>query len=115
LIILPKKSGYPRLKATKTSLYKLIANYETLPIMKKTTFKKAYRSPSFWLEWYHGDHWCKAFFAACMGSALLAVEKREDCGDGRSREVHRPAVAELRKLGMIEDHPPKRYRQPLCS
>ena len=92
-----------QLKATKTSLYNFITCYEPLPEMRKTEFIKAIRARSWWLKWYDGDMICKAFLSACMGSALLTVEKHEWLGTTKSREVYRIAINELRVRGMIEE------------
>lgn len=40
-----------RLKANKTSLYKLVGTYEAMPPMRRVTFKKAVRRRDYWLEW----------------------------------------------------------------
>ena len=92
-----------RLKATKTSLYNLVASREYLPEMRETEFIKAPRCRDWWLKWYDGDMICKAFLSACMGSALLTVEKHEWLGTTKSREVYRIAINELRVRGMIEE------------
>lgn len=93
-----------RLKATKTSLYKLVRDFEPLPPMRRTQFTKAFREPDYWLEWRDaGGLWCKAFLSVCGGSALLAVTRKEFCGPERSRVVHGLGLPELRKRGMVEE------------
>lgn len=80
-----------RLKANKTSLYKLVGEFEDLPPMRRVTITKAYRTPDWWLKWTDADGLlCVAFFSTCMGKALLkrgmvekfttAAERRAACG-----------------------------------
>lgn len=40
-----------RLKANKTSPYKLVGTYEAMPPMRQVTITKAPRMPDWWLEW----------------------------------------------------------------
>lgn len=94
-----------RLKACKTSLYKLVAEYvKDLPPMRSgTEFIKYFSTPDYALEWVTKD-WNRAhaFFSTCMGRPLLAIEVRDD-GHTVSREVHTLAVADLRERGMVEE------------
>ena len=70
-----------RLKANKTSLYKLVGEFEDLPPMRRVTITKAYRTPDWWLKWTNADGLlCVAFFSTCMGKALLSIDKKEFCG-----------------------------------
>lgn len=93
----------PRLKANKTSLYKLVGQYAKLPKANKTEFIKVYRHPEYWLKWFDGD-FCEAFLAACLGTPMLSIE-RKDATDGHrtSREVYRLTIEDLRERGMIEE------------
>lgn len=94
-----------RLKACKTSLYKLAAEYvKDLPPMRSgTEFTKYPRTPDFVLEWVTKDwNHARAFFSTCMGRPLLAIEVWDD-DHTISREVHTLAVADLRERGMVED------------
>ena len=81
-----------RLKATKTSLYKLVAEYADLPPMKQTDFRKALRCRSYWLHW--GD--CTAYLSASCGCVILTIS-------GENRTVYRQTLAVLRARGMIEE------------
>lgn len=81
-----------RLKATKTSLYKLVAEYADLPPMNQTDFRKAHRCRSYWLHW--GD--CTAYLTASCGCVMLTIS-------GENRTVYRPTLADLRARGMIEE------------
>ena len=93
-----------RLKATKTSLYKLVHDYEPLPPMRRTRFTKAFRSPDYRLEWADAAGlWCRALLSDCGGSALLAVTRKEFCGPERSRVVYGLGLPELRRRGMVEE------------
>ena len=94
-----------RLKATKTSLYNLVASHEPLPEMRKTNFIKAPRCRDWWLKWYDGDASFVAFFAPCAGRVMLSIEKYSDGIDGTriSREVYYISLDELRVRGMIEE------------
>ena len=87
-----------RLKANKTSLYKLVNYYVSLPRMRQTQFTKAYRSPDYWLTWTDGWGRCgKAFLSACGGKPLLSITKSELWGEEVSREVHTLELADLRE------------------
>lgn len=94
-----------RLKATKTSLYKLVSGYETLPPMRRTTFTKASRQPDYWLEWASaGGLWCKAYLAAGLVRPLLSITRKEFGGPEVSRVVYGLDMDELRRQGMVEEH-----------
>lgn len=94
-----------RLKACKTSLYKLVAEYvKDLPPMRSgTEFIKYFRTPDYALEWVTKD-WnrARAYFSACMGRPILAIEIRDD-GRTVSRVVHDLDMADLRERGMVEE------------
>ena len=93
-----------RLKANKTSLYKLVAAFERLPPMRRVTVTKAYRAPDWWLKWTDADGLlCVAFFSACMGKALLSIEKRKFGGPQVSRVVHTLDAKDLLERGMVEN------------
>lgn len=100
-----------RLKATKTSLYNLVGAFAQLPKMRRTEFKKAFRSPDYWLEWYADGTEYRAFFAAGWGTALLAIESKEyddASGDYRhTREVHKVSLDELRERDLVEEYTPR--------
>lgn len=91
-----------RLKANKTSLYKLVHDYEPVPPMRRTQFTKAFRDPDYWLEWADAcGLWCKAFFSTCGGKPLLSITKR-DGGEEVSRVVHGLTLSDLLERGMVE-------------
>lgn len=95
-----------RLKANKTSLYKLVAEYaDDLPPMRTgTKFSKCFRTPDYTLEWITKDwNHARAFFSACMGCPLLSIEIRDSDGRAVSRIVHKMDLADLRKRGMVEE------------
>ena len=92
------------LRATKTSLYRLVSEHETLPIMKRTRFIKHRRS--FWLRWHDDDADYEAYFTVCAGSPMLAIKRRKfDSDDPSTRYVTRYTTDYLRSLGMIEEIP----------
>lgn len=93
-----------RLTANKTKLYKLVAEFEPLPPMRRTTFVKSYRRSSYWLRWDDKDGlMCEAFFAACGGRPVLLVKKREFCGEEIHSVVHGLDMADLTRRGMVEE------------
>ena len=93
-----------RLKANKTSLYKLVGEFEDLPPMRRVTITKAYRAPDWWLKWTDADGLlCVAFFSTCMGKALLSIDKKEFCGPQVSRVVHDLDAKDLLERGMVEE------------
>ena len=93
-----------RLKANKTSLYKLVGKYEDLPPVRRVEFTKAYRTPDWWLKWTDADGLlCVAFFSTCMGKALLSIDKKEFCGQQVSRVVHDLDTKDLLERGMVEE------------
>ena len=96
-----------RLKATKTSLYKLVARYvDNLPPMRSgTEFIKYPRTPDYALDWITPE-WdtAHAFFSTCMGLPLLSVEIRSgETGKTVSRTTHALGLQDLRERGMIEE------------
>ena len=92
-----------RLKANKTSLYKLVGTYEALPPMRRVTITKAHRAPDWWLKWTDADGLlCVAFFSTCLGKPLLAIEKKEFGGPQVSRVVHDLDAKDLLDRGMVE-------------
>lgn len=93
-----------KLKATKTSLYKLVGEFEILPIMRKTEFIKAPRTRDWWLKWASGDDFYKAFFAVFGHSAALVIS-RKDWLSGKEtlRQFFPLPVDKLRERGMIEE------------
>lgn len=104
-----------RLKATKTSLYKLISEYvPDLPPMKaKTQFTKYHRAPDYALDWTTKERNCAhAFFAGCMGQPLLSIEIKDgDDNHTISRTVHTLDIADLRRRGMVEEFVPAAERR----
>lgn len=81
-----------RLKATKTSLYKLVAEFvPNLPPMRSgTSFIKYPRTPDYALDWITQE-WdtAHAFFSTCMGRPLLSIEiKSGETGKTVNRTTH---------------------------
>ena len=93
-----------RLKATKTSLYRLVLEHEpSVGGFRHCEFRKAYRSPDYTLDWGGGGLWYHAFFSACCGKPTLSIEKKDAYGKQVSRTVYTLSVAELKERGMIEE------------
>ena len=95
-----------RLKANKTSLYKLVAEYTDLPPMRSgTEFIKHYRTRDYSLNWITAEWNCAhAFFSTCMGRPLLAIEIRDgDTGKTVSRSTYNLDLRGLRDRGMVEE------------
>jgi len=100
------------LTANKTKLYKLVAEFEPLPPMRRVTFIKSYRRTSYWLRW--GDRngiMCEAFFAPCGGRPALLIKKRAFCGKVISSVTHGLNVEDLAHQGMVEEIVTKVERQ----
>lgn len=96
-----------RLKANKTSLYKLVAEYvDNLPPMRGgTEFIKYPRTPDYALNWVTPE-WdtAHAFFSTSMGCPLLSVEfKSGETGKTVSRIVYTLDLQDLRARGMVEE------------
>lgn len=96
-----------RLKATKTSLYKLVAEFvPNLPPMRRgTEFIKYPRTPDYALNWI-APEWdtAHAFFSTCMGRPLLSIEIRDgETGKTVSRTTHALNPQDLRERGMVEE------------
>ena len=104
-----------RLKATKTSLHKLVGRFTTLPSIRKVYFTKAPRSRDYWLEWSTNEGFAKAFFSVCMGYPLLSITVRDVDGIQISRKVHTLSVQELQDYGMVEEFTPVPKRRPVCD
>lgn len=92
-----------RLKANKTSLYKLVAEFMPLPGIRRIDFTKAPRGQDCWLEWATGDGYAKAFLTTITGSPLLSVTIRDVDGSQLSYKVHNLSVDGLRDRGMVEE------------
>ena len=94
-----------RLKANKTSLYRLVRLYESnVGGFRHCEFHKAFRRPDYSLDWCGGGLSCHAFFSACGGKALLSIEKSFD-GKQVDRKVFTLDLENLRERGMIEEVP----------
>lgn len=95
-----KKRAGMRLKANKTSLYKLVLDKEKLmPPMGKTMFCKVPRTTSYFMDWWcpSTGSACKAYLAPVMGMPTLTIENPV------GRKVYRLTVDDLRERGMIEE------------
>ena len=93
-----------RLKATKTSLYKLVAEHAKLPSMKRTEFVKLRGHRTYWLRWWDEDSGsCEAYLSVGCGSAVLRITKHREGDDEQSGPFHKLQVADLRERGMIEE------------
>lgn len=89
-----------RLKANKTALYKLVADYvDNLPPMRSgTEFIKCPRTPDYAWNTAH------AFFSTCMGRPLLSIEIRDgETGKTASRTTYSLTIRDLRERGMVEE------------
>ena len=96
-----------RLKASKTALYKLVAEFvPNLPPMRKgTEFIKYPRTPDYALNWITPE-WdtAHAFFSSSMGHPLLYIEIRSgETGETVSRTTHALNLQDLRERGMVEE------------
>lgn len=102
-----------RIKATKTSLYRLVQQktaktlWVKLPPMRKVRFWKALRQPDYFLDWYGEGYSYRAFLAAVGGSPLLTIERYGE-GEQDNRQVIRLTLEELREQGMIEYIPERK-------
>lgn len=92
-----------RLKANKTSLYKLVAEFTPLPGIRRVDFTKAPRTPDYWLEWATGDGYAKALLSTIMGRPLLSITVRDVDGSQLSYKAHNLSVDGLRDRGMVEE------------
>jgi len=93
-----------RLKTNKTKMYKLVSEFILIPVtLKKTGYKKMYRSTSYVLEWYDDQgNKGRAYLAAVMGSPLLSIETGEIGERFTERKVHRLEINDLIERDMIE-------------
>jgi hypothetical protein len=92
-----------RLKANKTSLYKLVAEYTDLPSTRRVEFSKVPRLPDYFLDWHQENGFAQAWFATSMGRPILTITVRDIDGHQISRAVYRPTVSDLRERGMVEE------------
>lgn len=93
-----------RLCATKTKLYQLVAKFEPLPPMRKTTFTKAFRQPDYFLRWADREGLlCVAYFAAFMGKPRLVVARQKPFGELVSRVVFGLDIDDIKQRGMVEE------------
>lgn len=63
-----------KIKACKTSMYKLASDYTRLPIMKRTRYYKTPRSASYYLEWMGG----RAFLSPVFGKPLISITTEDE-------------------------------------
>lgn len=73
-----------RLKASKTSLYKLVADFTPLPGIRRVDF-------------------IKAFLSVCAGRPVLSITVRDVDGSQISNETRNLSVDLLRDRGMVEE------------
>ena len=96
-----------RLKANKTALYKLVADYvDNLPPMRSgTEFIKYPRTPDYALNWIIPEwNTAHAFFSTCMGRPLLSIEIRDgETGKTAGRTTYALTLRDLRERGMVEE------------
>lgn len=104
-----------RLKATKTSLHKLVGQFTELPSIRKVYFTKAPRTRDYWLEWGTHDGFAKAFFSVCMGRPLLSITIRDVDGIQIFRKVYTLSVEELQNYGMVEEFNQAQERRTVCE
>ena len=95
-----------RLKATKTSLYKLVAEFvPNLPPMRSgTSFTKYPRTPDYALDWITQE-WdtAHAFFSTCMGRPPLSIEIQSgETGKTVNRTTHALNLPAPRGRGLVE-------------
>ena len=95
-----------RLKATKTSLYRLVRQYDSnVGGFRHCEFHKAFRRPDYFLKWHQEEGFARAVLAACMGKPLLSIDVYDIDGHQISHIVHHPALVDLRERGMVEEVP----------
>ena len=96
-----------RLKANKTALYKLVADYvDNLPPMRSgTEFIKYSRTPDYALNWITPEwNTANAFFSTCMGHSLLSIEIRDgETGKTASRTTYSLTLRDLWERGMVKE------------
>ena len=95
-----------RLKANKTKLYTLVADYvDNLPPMRKTEFIKYPRTPDYALNWTTPEREKgRAFFYTSIGCPMLSVEfKNGETGKTVCRIVYTLNLQDLRERGMVEE------------
>lgn len=92
-----------RLKANKTSLYKLVETYTPLPGMRRVDFQKANGRPDYWLEWTTEDGHTKAFLSATLGRPILTITTHDAAGGTLYNEAHHLSIEGLREMGMVEE------------
>ena len=95
-----------RLKVTKTSLYKLVAEYVTdLPPMRMgTEFIRYSRTRDYELKWITGSRGrARAFLSACLGRCLLSIEVNGIYESTLDSQVYTIPLADLRERGLVEE------------
>ena len=95
------------IKATKTSLYKLVQDKTQLnpeicmAPMKRSRFWKAHCRPDYFLERYQSGFFYRAFLSVCVGSPLLSVERSYE-GVYDHRQVIKLTLEDLQERGMLQ-------------
>lgn len=96
-----------RLKANKTSLYKLVRFYEPMPLMRRVQFieARAPRRPDHCLVWTDGHgRSCKASLGPHGGKPLLTITRMEPDGEEASRNTRVLELSDLLERGMVEEY-----------
>lgn len=92
-----------RLKATKTTLYQLVAEYTKLPEMRWVEFTKMPRHQDYFLKWHQEDGFAAAFFAVGRSGPFLSVDVHDIDGHQLSRTFHHLTIENLWERGMVEN------------
>lgn len=92
-----------QLKATKASLYRLIARYEDMPKRNHTDYSKVPYTRSWFLRWRDDSMLCEVHFSTILGTACLSVERKDWDGQRVSRKVYHVPLEVLRELNMVEE------------
>jgi hypothetical protein len=93
-----------KMKATKTSLYKLVSKYTDLPGMRRVEFIKAPRRPDYWLDWITADGYnAKAFFSTIMGRPLLSITIRDENGNQLFYKTYQQTIGDLLERGLVRE------------
>lgn len=92
-----------KLKASKTRLYNLVfAHYPKLPPLRKTEFRKALHSRSWWLDFDTPEGHCEVYFSVVCGRAVLSVRHYLTDREYTTETIWIP-LDELKKYDLLDE------------
>ena len=93
-----------RIKAVKTSLYKLTTEFMAAPRMRNVQFSKIAGARSYRLKWYDDENglFFTSILQVCAGRPIIQITGKNWDGQEEFYEAYPLTVEDLMERGMIE-------------